>query len=113
MTPTDDYDILTARSPEELKTLTKAAIKNGWIAVGPMTYTGGSYASAYRDNNRDYEFMQTIVKASPTLVDINTKLGTIISSLSTISTTLNILNTISTNVSSIKSSTASIDSKTE
>lgn len=96
MTPVTDYDILTATSPSELVTITKTAIASGWIPVGPMTFTGGAYASAYADMNRNMDYMQTVVKASPTLANLNTTLST-----------------ISTNVNAIKTSVASIDSKTE
>lgn len=96
MTPVTDYDILVATSPEELKTLTKEAIAGGWIPVGPMTFTGGAYASAYADTHRNAEYMQTVVKANPTLANLNSTLST-----------------ISTNVNAIKTSVASIDDKTE
>ena len=83
MTPTTDYDILSAPTPEELKALVKTAIGQGWVVAGG-SYFANHNAPMYRKD----QFYQTVIK-SP-----------------------NTLGTISSTVSNIQTHVASIDNKT-
>lgn len=83
MTPTTDYNLLSAPTPEELITAVKAAIAQGWVVAGGSFFA--SHSNAY---NRENQFYQAVIK------------------------TPNTLGTISSTVSAISSHVASIDEKT-
>lgn len=74
MTPTNDYDIISAPTPQELVTAVKAAIAQGWIVAG-----GSFFANHSNPYNRENQFYQTVIKAPNTL-------GTISGTVSTIAT---------------------------
>lgn len=90
MPNTDDYDILSAPTPEELKTKVATAIAAGWQVYGGSYFVEHTVPTLRKD-----QFYQTVVK-TPNLMQ----------------QMLAQLQTISSNTGSTSTHVASIDRKT-
>lgn len=66
MTPTTDYNIISAATPEELIIAVKTAIASGWIVAG-----GSYFANHNVPMHREDQFYQTVIKAPNTLGTIS------------------------------------------
>lgn len=111
MAPTTDYDIISAPTPEELKTLVKAAIAQGW-----QVYGGSYFANHSVPYQRKNQFYQTVIKTPGLMQQMVNHLSAINTSTANIDLDADTLKsntgTTASNTTSIKASTASIDSKT-
>lgn len=79
MPPTTDYEVLVAPTIEELTTLVKTAIADGWQVSGNIGFAGNQLP--YR---RNAHFYQAMVKTSAVLSQMNTKLTSIQNSVASI-----------------------------
>lgn len=111
MAPTNDYDILSAPTADELKVLVQAAIKSGWQVYGGLIYANHTVPLHRKDN-----FYQAIIKTPNLMEQMLTQLQAINTSTANIDLDADTLKsntgTTASNTTSIKNSTASIDSKT-
>lgn len=111
MAPTTDYEIIAAPTPEELQTLVKAAIADGWIVLG-----GSYFADHSAPLHRHNQFYQTVIKTTPLMAQMLQQLQAINTSTANIDLDADTLkantSTTASNTASISTSTANIDRKT-
>lgn len=104
MAPTTDYDILSAPTPEELKTKVKTAIAAGWEVYGGSYFVDHTVPTLRKD-----QFYQTVIKTPPLMQQMLAELQAINTSTANIDTDADVLKS---NTGSTATHTANIDRKT-